>query len=71
MLQLSTFVCFPEERKTKFQLSAIGLSISCVFLWVTLIVYASLPKVRIQFITLYYGFVLLDKCLCLVDESSR
>lgn len=44
--QLETFVCFVQEV-AKFQYYPYGLTVSCIFLGITLIVYLCLPKVRI------------------------
>ncbi|XP_059612776.1 G-protein coupled receptor Mth2-like [Phlebotomus argentipes] len=46
-VQLRTFLCFetpPGHSKEHFMVYAIGLSISCLFLAATLLVYACLPK---------------------------
>lgn len=43
-----TFVCFTEDKEQQIlKYYAIGLSISCIFLAVTLCVYACLPKVNL------------------------
>lgn len=42
--QLETFVCFVQEV-AKFNYYPYGLTVSCVFLGITLIVYLCLPKV--------------------------
>lgn len=52
--QTHTFVCFDEENYqefAKFTYYPYGLSISCVFLTITLAVYLSLPKVSLKCFT--------------------
>ncbi|KAG4065998.1 hypothetical protein HA402_001245 [Bradysia odoriphaga] len=43
-VDMHTFVCFSPYPQTKFTYYAIGLTISCIFLALTLICYACLPK---------------------------
>ncbi|XP_055388156.1 G-protein coupled receptor Mth [Condylostylus longicornis] len=47
--QVGTFVCFPsttENTEIKFKIYSVGILISCVFFFLTLLVYICVPKLR-------------------------
>lgn len=63
--QQFTFMCFTNEAAQGFFIYAVGLSISCVFLLATLIVYACLPKVTKECLL---GFKLLT--ISLIQQTA-
>lgn len=56
--QLEAFVCFAQEV-AKFRYYPYGLTVSCIFLGITLIVYLCLPKVSValwRLCAFYFSF---------------